>query len=107
MDFTGTWHILEVEGLDGDYLNMDVFPYIKIRPSMLGNFQFGLVSGAIDGKIVDYNGEESFEFTWEGNDENDPVSGSGWIKLKDKDLLEGEFRFHLSDDWMFQAKRVK
>jgi hypothetical protein len=107
MDFTGTWHIYEMKLWDEDYFNMEVQAYITIEPNNLGCFQFGLVSGDIDGRIVDYTEGKRFEFTWEGNDECDPASGSGWIKLKEKNILEGEFRFHMGDSSTFLARRVK
>ncbi len=106
-DFTGTWHIYEMEAWDEDYFNMDVQAYIRIDPNNLGVFQFGLVSGCIDGKLVDYADGERFEFTWEGNDECDPACGSGWIRIKGEDLLEGEFRIHPGDDSTFLARRAK
>lgn len=107
MDFTGTWHIYEMEAWDEDYFNMDVQAYITIEPNNRGCFQFGLVSGDMDGRIVDYAEGKRLEFTWEGNDECDPASGSGWIKLKEKDTLEGEFRFHMGDSSTFLARRAK
>jgi hypothetical protein len=40
-------------------------------------------------------------------DENDPANGCGWIKFKDSDTIEGEFRFHMGDDSTFLARRAK
>ena len=48
----------------------------------------------------------AFEFTWEGNDEMDPVSGSGWLRLKDKNTVEGRIKIHLGDGSLFLAKRA-
>lgn len=107
MGFVGTWHIYDMEGWDEDYFNMEVQAYIKIESSNGGCFQFGLVCGDIDGKVIDHAGGERFEFTWEGNDECDPASGSGWVRIKDKDVLEGEFRLHGSDWSHFLARRAK
>ena len=106
-DFTGTWHIYEMEAWDEDYFNMEVQAYIRIDPNNLGVFQFGLVSGGIDGKLVDSADGERFEFTWEGSDECDPVCGSGWIRILEENFLEGEFRIHLGDDSTFLARRAK
>ena len=105
--FAGTWHIYEMKMWDEDYFNMEVQAYIKINSNKTGNFQFGLVSGYMDGKIVKYTDGNRFEFTWEGNDECDPAFGYGWIRLKNKRLLEGEFRFHNGDDSTFLARRAK
>ena len=49
MSVIGTWHIYEMELWDEDYFNMEVQAYIKINSQGLGYFQFGLVSGKIDG----------------------------------------------------------
>jgi hypothetical protein len=106
-DFTGTWQIYEMEAWDEDYFNMDVQAYIKIDPNNLGVFQFGLVSGSIDGKLVDSADGERFEFTWDGNDECDPACGSGWIRILEENSLEGKFRIHLGDDSTFLARRAK
>ena len=64
MQFAGTWHIYEMEMWDEDYFNMEVQAYIKIDAKGLGNFQFGLVSGQIDGEIVKEGADERFKFTW-------------------------------------------
>lgn len=107
MTFTGVWHIYEMETWDEDYFNMEVQAYIKITSDNHGDFQFGLVSGDIDGRTVLYPDGNRFEFTFEGNDECDPVSGFGWIKRKEKNVIEGEFRFHLGDDSTFLARRAE
>jgi hypothetical protein len=107
MKFTGTWHIVEMEAWDEDYFNMEVQAYIEVEPNRLGHFQFGLVSGQIDGEVEEEGTEARFEFTWEGSDECDSVSGSGWLKLRDKDMVEGKIKFHLGDSSKFIAKRVK
>lgn len=106
-DFVGIWHIYEMEMWDEDYFNMEVQAYIEIKSNNMGDFQFGLVSGEIDGKVFDYPVEKRFEFTFEGYDECDPVSGSGWIKIREKDVIEGEFRFHLGDYSTFLARRAQ
>ncbi len=107
MDFTGEWHIYEMEQWDEDYFNMDVQAYIMIEPDNMGHFQFGLVYGDIDGRIVEYADGKRFEFTFEGNEECEHVFGCGWVKIKEKDVLEGEFRFHLGDSSTFLAMRAK
>ncbi len=106
-EYVGLWHIYEMEDLDEDYLNMEVQAYIRIGKNSLGEFQFGLVSGQIDGRIVKHQEGERFEFTWTGNDECDDASGSGWLKIKDEDIMEGEFRIHLGDSSKFRAQMVK
>ena len=62
MSFLGKWDIIKMGMWDEDYFNMEVQAYIEIEPNNLGSFQFGLVSAQIDGKIIDYAGQERFEF---------------------------------------------
>ncbi|MBE9128638.1 MULTISPECIES: hypothetical protein [unclassified Coleofasciculus] len=110
MDFVGVWHIYEMGMWDEDYFNMEVQAYIKIASNNCGDFQFGLVSGILHGRVVDnvdIEGKKRLEFTWEGNDECDPALGSGWIRLKDKDSIEGEISLHYGDDSTFLAKRAE
>jgi len=107
MQFTGTWHIYEMSMWDEEYFNMEVQAYIQIDELGSGNFQFGLVIGDIDSNnIIDSSSVEKLEFTWEGSDECDSASGSGWVKLKDENNLEGNIKFHRGDSSTFLAKRA-
>jgi hypothetical protein len=102
----GLWHIYKMEMWDEGYFNMEVQAYIKITPEYMGEFQFGLVSGSLDGYLEDINGKERFTFTWEGNDEMDEASGSGWLQLSSKDQAEGLIKLHSGDRSTFQVRRV-
>lgn len=104
--FIGTWHIYEMEQWDEGYFNMEVQAYVEIRPDNLGNFQFGLVSGYLDGYVEEQSGKARFVFTWEGQDEMDPMTGSGWMRLKAKDEVEGLIKLHLGDRSLFKARRA-
>jgi hypothetical protein len=107
MKYSGMWRITEMAMWDEDYLNMEVKAFIKIDSKGMGEFQFGLVSGQIDGEIVMDGVDERFEFTWDGNDECDPASGSGWLRLKGKNMMEGKLKLHLGDSSSLIAKRVR
>jgi hypothetical protein len=104
--FTGTWHITEMETWDEDYFNADVQAYITINKNNGGDFQFGYVTGAMDGEISKNKSGEILEFTWEGSDESDEASGSGWLKLKDKNTLEGKIKIHQGDSSLLTADRA-
>jgi hypothetical protein len=88
------WHIYEMETWDEDYFNIEVQAYIEITPKNMGEFQFAVVSGSLDGYLEDINGKERFAFTWEGAAEMDEASGSGWLQLSSKDKSEGLIKFH-------------
>jgi hypothetical protein len=80
--------------------------YIEIDEQGNGEFQFGLVHGYIDGDIIKDGNANKLEFTWEGNDECDEASGSGWLKLEDENELEGKIKFHQGDSSTLLAKRA-
>jgi hypothetical protein len=107
LKYEGVWHILEMDLWDEDYVNMEVQAYIHIGSNGIGDFQFGLVSGGLDGEVVKSGSLERFEFTWEGQDENDPAFGSGWLKLSGIDKAKGRIKFHLGDSSGFLAVRVE
>ena len=107
MDYIGTWHIYEMEMWNEDYFNMEVQAYVTIEDEGLGHFQFGLVSGQMEGEIIQEDTVEKFDFTWDGNDECDPAAGSGWLKIRDPDTIEGMIKFHMGDRSTFLARRVK
>jgi hypothetical protein len=107
LKYEGVWHILEMDMWDEDYFNMEVQAYIRIGSNGIGDFQFGLVSGGLDGEVVKTGNLERFEFTWEGQDEMDPASGSGWLRLSGKDKARGRIKFHLGDSSEFHAIRAE
>jgi hypothetical protein len=102
----GLWHIYEMDMWDEDYFNMETQAYIEITPTNGGEFQFGLVTGSIDGYLEDNNGKERFAFTWDGSDEMDEASGSGWLHLSSKDEVEGLIKFHGGDRSTFKARKA-
>ncbi len=122
--FVGTWHIIAMELWDDDYVNMERQAFVEIRPDNLGSFQFGLVRGELDGYLEapeeTPEGEPSrqqpaptqpasarFAFTWDGFDELDEVSGSGWMRLTGADEAVGLIKIHLGDRSTFQARRAR
>jgi len=104
--YEGTWHITEMEMWDEDYLNMEVQAYIRIRRDGSGDFQFGLVSGQIDGEVIKTADGDRFEFTWDGNDECDEASGSGWLEMESRNKLEGKIKIHHGDSSTLAAERA-
>jgi hypothetical protein len=103
----GTWHIYDMELWDEEYFNMEVQAYITVKSQAVGDFQFGLVSGGMDGEFSGSGDTERFDFTWEGNDECDEASGSGWLILKSADEVEGSLKLHGGDRSAFSAHRAK
>jgi hypothetical protein len=106
MQFTGTWYIYEMSSWDEEYFNMEVQAYIEIDEKGNGEFQFGLVFGSINGDIVKDGNANKLEFTWEGNEECDEDSGSGWLKLENENELKGKIKMHNGDSSTLLAKRA-
>ncbi len=96
-----------MEGWDEEYYSMEVQAYIKIGADGMGDFQFGLVRGQIDGELERWGDKERFAFTWEGDDECDPALGSGWLEMKGENTVEGKIKFHLGDSSLFWARRAE
>lgn len=103
--YYGKWRITKMSEWDKEYCDMEVPAFITIKRGGSGEFQFGLVTACLDGEFKDAPKGRFFDFTWEGNDENDEVPGDGWMKLKEDDIAEGEIRFHGGDKSLFWAKR--
>jgi len=103
--FPGKWIITEMEQWDKDYIDLEEEGYIEINKKGDGSFKFGLVEGQIDYVVENIGNEERLQFTWEGMDEMDTVTGRGWITHKDKGPY-GKLFFHLSDSSWFKAKKA-
>ena len=100
----GTWRITCMEAWDADYFDMEVPAHITIR-DRTGTFQFGLVQGELEGRVSLTGGVARVAFSWSGFDENDPVSGRGWLDVTG-DQAQGRIFIHLGDDSTFTAVRL-
>jgi len=103
--FEGRWNIVSMTEWDKDYINAEVQAFIEFDAETSGEFQFGYVQGEMDCRLTTRDGEPAIEWTWEGNDENDPVQGRGWAVIKN-DELHGMIFFHEGDDSGFVATRA-
>ena len=63
-----------------------------------------LVQGDIDARVSVVDGFARVEFSWSGVDENDPVSGRGWLEVTG-DQTHGCIFIHLGDDSAFTDVR--
>lgn len=104
--FIGKWRITEMESWDADYFDMEVPAHITIRKDLTGEFQFGLVQGKLDGRVEPNGDATRFEFSWSGFDENDPMTGRGWLQVIG-DQAEGRIFMHLGDDSGLKAVRQR
>jgi hypothetical protein len=111
-DISGKWRVAELPDLVDDYLDLSPDPHVLLqlrgRGEIDGTYEFGAQSGAIDGRLERLNdGRVRLSFTFEGNDELDPVHGYGEAILVDEATLDGYMRYHLGDTYRFTWKREK
>jgi hypothetical protein len=97
----GRWRIAEMELWDTDFVDMLEPAYITFEVKRGGEFAFGAVRGDLDCRY----GPDGVRFTWEGNDERDPVFGAGFAKLLPNGSLTGEICFHRGDESTFKARK--
>ena len=79
--------------------------FIEFDDAGLGSLGFIVVTGELDCRDADRDGRPGVEFSWQGSDEGDDVSGRGWAALNPDGMLEGHIYFHLGDDSAFRAER--
>jgi hypothetical protein len=103
---TGKWSIVEMELWDRDDLDMVAPAFVEFRPDLTGSFGFLAVTGGLDFRRA-LAGGAGVEFSWEGIDEGDQVSGRGSAALQDDGSLHGRIYFHLGDDSGFRAQRYR
>jgi hypothetical protein len=105
-DITGRWNIVEMDLWDRESLDLVAPAFIEFSTAHGGSLGFIVVTGWIDWRASE---AEHFdvEFTWDGDDEGDHVSGRGWATLGDDEVLRGHLYFHLGDDSAFRAERFK
>jgi hypothetical protein len=107
MDLVGRRRILEMDLWDRDALDLVGPAFIDFGRDGTGRFGFIAVEGWMDCRQVEIDGRPGVEFTWDGTDEGDHVSGRGAATLQDDGSLHGHIYFHLGDDSGFRASRVE
>ena len=103
--FVGYWRITEMELWDADYLDLVVPAYFEFDREQMGEFQFGTVRGWLDCRFNERDGAPTVDFSWEGENDNDPGCGRGWGILREG-RLEGRLYIHRGDDSAFVATRA-
>lgn len=100
------WRIDEMELWDRDDLDLVCPAFIEFAPGGSGRFAFVAVEADIDCRDGARDGHPAVEFSWDGNDDGDPVSGRGWAALSSNVMLQGRIYFHHGDDSGFRATRL-
>ena len=101
---TGRWRIVEMDLWDRDAIDLVEPGFVEFDRDGTGQFGFVAVRGWMDCRNTVRGGRAAVEFSWEGDDEGDPVSGRGWTTLIDGTTMEGHLFLQLGDDSGFRAE---
>jgi len=102
--FVGRWRITQMDLWDQAFVDAEVEGYVDFTATGSGDFQFGYVTGGMHCRLTTRDGQPCVEWTWDGNDEMDPVQGRGWGVIKG-DELHGLIAIHRRDESAFVAQR--
>jgi hypothetical protein len=79
-------------------------PHLTLDRHGRGAMRFVAIEADLDYRPVEREGQRAVEFSFEGNDEGDRISGRGWAILQSS-TLRGRIFFHDGDDSAFSAAR--
>lgn len=100
--FSGRWRITWMSNWDQDYVDMEAPGQITFTSGRSGDFRFGLLEAQMDCRVRAGANPPRIEFTWQGFDEGDELTGRGHAELLNGEL-RGHLYIHLGDDSEFCA----
>ena len=74
---------------DKDFLDLVETAHLTFKGAADGEIAFGALKGFLDVRYGARDDSACAEFSWEGNDENGPASGRGWVVLGTAGRLVG------------------
>lgn len=101
----GRWRIIEMELWEPDALDLLGPAQITLERGGRGRMNFIAVDLLLDYQRARRDNRDGVEFTFDGSDEGDRVSGRGWAVL-DGQQVRGRIYFHQGDDSGFVARRL-
>jgi len=106
-DVSGRWRIVQMDLWDRDALDLVEPAFIEFKADRTGSFGFIAVSGWMDCRPATIDGRFGVEFSFQGWDEGDEVTGRGWAAPVDEGMLEGHIYFHMGDHSGFRAVQLR
>src|ERR1700681_3977417 len=103
--FAGRWRIVEMDVWDKDFLDLVETAHLTFKGAADGEIAFGALKGFLDVRYGTRDDSACAEFSREGNDENDPASGRGWVVLGIAGRVVGHFYIHNGEDSGFVCDR--
>ena len=102
--YLGKWRIQTMEVWDKEFIDLNGPGYLAVEEDGTGSLNFGAVETDMDFRVESVGGLERLEFSFEGEDEGDPVSGRGWAKVVGPEM-NGRIYFHMGEDSAFFANK--
>jgi hypothetical protein len=90
MPLTGRWRIVEMDMWDRDAIDLVEPGFIEFAGDGTGQFGFIAVRGWMDCRSTERDGRTGVEFSWDGEDDGDQVSGRGWAAVVDDVTIAGK-----------------
>ena len=102
----GVWRIVDTELWDLDDLDLLEPAHVTLEGDGLGALRLLAMEADLDYRIVERDGRTAVEFSFDGSDEGDRISGRGWAILQGE-RLRGRLFLHRGDDSGFTASRLE
>ncbi|MDZ7698078.1 MAG: hypothetical protein U5R49_14560 [Deltaproteobacteria bacterium] len=101
--YLGKWRIQSMEVWEEEFIDLNGPGRLVIEDNGIGFLKFGAVEAEVDFRVESVGGIERLEFSFEGEDEGDPVSGRGWAVVAGPEM-SGKIYFHMGESSDFTAK---
>ena len=95
----GQWRIVETELWDQAHLDLVEPAFIRIDGRGGGEMAFGVLTAALQCGYT----PDGVDFTWDGADKGDQVSGDGWAERQADGTLLGGNSYRNGDETGFKA----
>jgi hypothetical protein len=96
--FAGRWRIVDMDTWSDDVLDVGGEAHISFTGAKDGEIAFVAVTAFLDVRYGTRDGIATAEFTFEGLDEGDRISGRGWASLGTAERLVGHVYIHKGED---------
>lgn len=93
-----------MEAWDREALDLVAHARLSLKPKGTGRIAFIAIEAELDYRAVMRDGSPAIEFSFQGYDEGDVVTGRGWAILEGA-KLQGRIFFHQGEDSTFVARR--
>jgi hypothetical protein len=102
--FRGRWRIVATDVWSVDELDGQVPAHVTFRPGRQGEMELLAIEADVDYRVGRREGKPCVEFSWEGTDDGQAISGRAWA-LVEKRELRGRLFIHGGDEASFVARR--